>query len=159
MSTENNSDIQVSVIVGSESDLDVMQRCKDYLDYFDISNELKVISAHRNLRALSDHIQKLPGQGTKVVIAAAGMAAHLPGVVASQTTLPVIGVPLSGSDLRGMDSLLSIVQMPSGIPVATVAIGKAGAANAAILSAEILAINDNAIREKLVAFRAGGSKI
>lgn len=159
MNIDNKGEVRVSIIVGSTSDLDVMKRCEAYLDYFGISNELKVISAHRNPSALSEHIAGLRAQGTRIVVAAAGMAAHLPGVIASQTTLPVIGVPLAGSDLKGVDSLLSIVQMPSGIPVATVAIGKAGAANAAILCAEILAINDPSIGEKLTAFRAAGSKI
>lgn len=159
--TEINSDKQilVSVIIGSNSDKEIMQSCTQYLDHFGISNEIKVLSAHRNAQALTEYLAQSENRCTKIIIAAAGMAAHLPGVVAAQTTKPVIGVPLPGSHLNGMDALLSIVQMPTGIPVATVAIGKAGACNAAVLAAEILALNNQEISNKLKQFRAQGSKL
>ncbi len=156
---DNESEILVSVIIGSKSDKEIMQSCIEYLDYFGISNEIKVLSAHRNSKALSEYLSQLENRQTKIVIAAAGMAAHLPGVIAAQTTKPVIGVPLPGSHLNGIDALLSIVQMPSGIPVGTMAIGKAGACNAAVLAAEILALNNDEISNKLKQFRAQGSKL
>ena len=151
--------IDVAIIIGSKSDEEVMKNCTKYLDFFELKHELKVLSAHRNPDALHEYISHFDAREVKVIVAAAGMAAHLPGVVASLTTLPVIGVPLSGSNLQGMDALLSIVQMPTGIPVATVAIGKAGAANAAVLSAEIIALVKTELKEKLVAFRKMGSKL
>ncbi len=151
--------ILVSVIIGSQSDEEIMQSCTKYLDYFGISNEMKVLSAHRNPDALQEYLSQLEMRGTKIIIAAAGMAAHLPGVIASKTIVPVIGVPLPGSHLNGVDALYSIVQMPSGIPVATVDVGKAGATNAAVLDVEILALSDRDITEKLRLFRKQGSKI
>lgn len=151
--------ILVSVIIGSQSDEEIMQSCTKYLDYFGISNEMKVLSAHRNPDALQEYLSQLEMRGTKIIIAAAGMAAHLPGVIASKTIVPVIGVPLPGSHLNGVDALYSIVQMPSGIPVATVDVGKAGATNAAVLAVEILALSDRDITEKLRLFRKQGSKI
>jgi len=151
--------IDVAIIIGSKSDEEVMKSCTRYLDHFEISYELKILSAHRNPDALHDFVSQFKDRGVKVVIAAAGMAAHLPGVVASLITIPVIGVPLPGSELQGMDALFSIVQMPTGIPVATVAIGKAGASNAAVLAAEILSLQNSQIEEKLKAFRAAGSKL
>jgi 5-(carboxyamino)imidazole ribonucleotide mutase len=150
---------QVAVIVGSRSDLETIQSCEKYLNHFGISYEVHVLSAHRNPAQLQELIGRFPEMGVQVVIAAAGMAAHLPGVIASHTTLPVIGVPLAASDLGGLDALLSIVQMPTGIPVGTVAIGKAGAANAAVLAAQILALNDKQLQEKLKEFRQQGSKL
>jgi 5-(carboxyamino)imidazole ribonucleotide mutase len=149
----------VAILIGSKSDQEIMSSCEEYLNYFDIKYELKILSAHRNPIECVDYIHKTELNGVKIFIAAAGMAAHLPGVVASHTTLPVIGVPLSGSELNGVDALYSIVQMPAGIPVATVAIGKAGARNSAVLAAEILAINDKSIKDKLIEFRKNGSKI
>lgn len=151
--------IDVAIIIGSKSDEDVMKNCIKYLDFFELKHELKVLSAHRNPDALHEYISRFAAKEVKVVVAAAGMAAHLPGVVASLTTLPVIGVPLPGSELQGIDALLSIVQMPTGIPVATVAIGKAGAANAAVLSAEIIALSKPELKEKLATFRKMGSKL
>ena len=151
--------LNVAILIGSKSDQDIMNHCEEYLKYFGIEYELRILSAHRNPVECVDYIHKAELNGVKVFIAAAGMAAHLPGVVASHTTLPVIGVPLSGSELNGVDALYSIVQMPAGIPVATVAIGKAGARNSAVLAAEILAINDKSIKGKLFEFRKNGSKI
>ena len=120
---------------------------------------MKVLSAHRNPEELQEYLSQLEMRETKIIIAAAGMAAHLPGVIASKTIVPVIGVPLPGSHLNGVDALYSIVQMPAGIPVATVAVGKAGATNAAVLAAEILALCDGDITDKLRTFRKQGSKI
>ncbi len=159
MRLANDSPVRVAVLMGSKSDADVMATCEKYLQHFNIPYEAKVLSAHRNPEALRQYVAELPGRGVRVVIAAAGMAAHLPGAVAAQVALPVIGVPLSASDLGGLDALLSIVQMPSGIPVATVSIGKAGAANAAVLAAEILALQDEKIRENLTAFRRRGARL
>ena len=150
---------EIAIIIGSKSDEEIIKSCTKYLDYFGLRYEMKVLSAHRNPEALQNYISQFPDLGVKVVIAAAGMAAHLPGVIAAQVTIPVIGVPLPGSAVQGMDALFSIVQMPTGIPVATVAIGKAGAANAAVLAAEILSLSDAGIQKKLAAFRASGSKL
>jgi 5-(carboxyamino)imidazole ribonucleotide mutase len=150
---------KVAILLGSESDKEVMQSCTNYLDWFNIEYEMKVLSAHRNPRETAAFAKSAEKHGIGLIIAAAGMAAHLPGVVAAHTTLPVIGVPLSSSDLRGIDALYSIVQMPAGIPVATVAIGGAGAKNAAVLAAEIFAMSDTRIRKKLQDFRKRGSKI
>lgn len=149
----------VAILIGSKSDMEVMKACEEYLAYFGIDYEMKVLSAHRNPVECVDYVHDSEAAGTKIFIAAAGMAAHLPGVVASHTTLPVIGVPLSGSELNGVDALYSIVQMPAGIPVATVAIGKAGARNSAVLAAEILALQNPAIKSKLSEFRKNGSRV
>ncbi len=149
----------VAVLMGSTSDEPVMQKCRAYLDYFGIPCEMHVMSAHRNPDAVNRFAREAEEKGVGVIIAGAGMAAHLPGVIASRTTLPVIGVPLAGSALGGQDALYSIVQMPAGIPVATVAIGSAGAKNAAVLAAEILALNNPDIRNRLQAFREAGSKL
>jgi 5-(carboxyamino)imidazole ribonucleotide mutase len=149
----------VAILIGSKSDQEIMSACEEYLKYFGIEYELKILSAHRNPIECVDYVHKVESNGVKIFIAAAGMAAHLPGVVASHTTLPVIGVPLPGSELNGVDALYSIVQMPAGIPVATVAIGKAGARNSAVLAAEILAIDNKSIKDKLIEFRKNGSKI
>ena len=140
---------EVAVIMGSDSDLDTMTETTRLLEEFGIPYEVKILSAHRSPRMTSDFAEKASERGIKVIIAGAGGAAHLAGVVASHTTLPVIGVPMETKALKGIDSLLSTVQMPAGIPVATVAIGKAGAKNAAILAAEILGINDDTLRNKL----------
>jgi len=149
----------VSIIVGSLSDEEAAAHTKKYLDYFRIPYDFQILSAHRNAVALSDYLKKAEAQGVQVFIAQAGMAAHLPGVIAAQTSRPVIGVPLPNSALNGLDALLSEVQMPSGIPVATMAIGKAGSINAAVLAAEILALSRSDLREKLVDFRKKGSKL
>jgi 5-(carboxyamino)imidazole ribonucleotide mutase len=149
---------KVLILLGSASDEPAMAGCVDYLQRFGIPHVLKISSAHRQPDETAALAKGAEGEGYGVVIAAAGMAAHLPGVVASHTTLPVIGVPLEGSALHGVDALYAIVQMPAGIPVATVAIGAAGAKNAAVLAAEILALNDGKLREGLIRFRQNGAK-
>jgi 5-(carboxyamino)imidazole ribonucleotide mutase len=148
----------VLILIGSKTDEAVMQSSADYLSKLGITNEMRVSSAHRQPDETATMVKRAEKDGFKVIIAAAGMAAHLPGFCASLTTLPVIGVPLAGSDLNGMDALMSIVQMPAGVPVATVSIGSAGAKNAAVLAAEILALSDRAIQQKLAEFRMNGSK-
>jgi 5-(carboxyamino)imidazole ribonucleotide mutase len=149
---------KVAILLGSTRDEETMKGCTDYLTAFGIPWDLKVSSAHRQPDETAQFVKNAERNGYSVIIAAAGMAAHLPGVAASHTTLPVIGVPLSGSELRGVDALYSIVQMPAGIPVATVAIGTAGAKNAAVLAAEILALHDGALKERLTEFRRNGAK-
>ena len=149
---------KVAVLMGSTSDEPIMQSCCEMLERFDIPYEKFVMSAHRQPDRVIQFSDNAEDEDFGVIIAGAGMAAHLPGVLASRTILPVIGVPLDGSPLSGQDALYSIVQMPSGIPVATVAIGKAGAKNAAILAAEILAVYDPDLKKKLKSFREKGSK-
>jgi len=150
---------KVAILMGSTSDQPVMTSCQEALDYFGIAYEVHVMSAHRDPEKVTAFVTSAKERGFSVIIAGAGMAAHLPGVVAAQTTLPVIGVPLDASSLGGLDALYSIVQMPKGVPVASVAIGTAGAANAAVLSAEILALQDEKIKAKLLAFKAQGCAI
>lgn len=145
--------VKVSVIMGSRSDLATMQEAMNMLKEFGISYEARVVSAHRTPHAMVDFAGETEARGIQVIIAGAGGAAHLPGMVAAMTTIPVIGVPVQSRALSGLDSLLSIVQMPGGIPVATTAIGTAGAKNAGILAAEILALHDEAVREKLKAYK------
>lgn len=147
----------VLILLGSKTDEDIMRGSAEYLTKFGIANETRISSAHRRPEETAALVKKAESEGFKVIIAAAGMAAHLPGFCASLTTLPVIGVPLSGSELHGIDALYSIVQMPAGVPVATVAIGSAGAKNAAVLAAEILALSNGALRQKLVEFRKNDS--
>lgn len=142
----------VGVVFGSESDREVMAEAGAFLDRFGIPYEVQVISAHRNPERTARYAREAAGRGIRVLIAGAGMAAHLGGVVAAYTSLPVIGVPLAGSPLQGFDSLLSMVQMPAGVPVATMAIGKAGARNAAIFAARMLALGDSNIAERLEEF-------
>lgn len=144
---------QVGVIMGSKSDWPTMERAAALLDELGVCYEVEVVSAHRTPDKLFAYAKSAQARGLKVIIAGAGGAAHLPGMAASQTDLPVLGVPIESQALKGMDSLLSIVQMPAGVPVATLAIGKAGAANAAILAAQILALSDAAIAKKLADFR------
>ena len=144
---------RVAIVMGSASDKPTMQKAADELERLGVGTEMRVLSAHRTPDALREWVVDLEGRGVRVVIAAAGYAAHLAGVVAAHTTMPVIGVPLPGSSLNGLDSLLSTVQMPRGIPVATVTIGEAGAVNAAILATEILGTSDDALRSKLRAER------
>jgi 5-(carboxyamino)imidazole ribonucleotide mutase len=144
----------VGIVLGSDSDLEAMRPCVATLKEFGIPHELRVISAHRTPSAAHEYATTAAGRGLRVLIGAAGGAAHLPGVLASLTPLPVIGVPMPSGVMGGMDSLLSIVQMPSGIPVATVAVGKAGPVNAAILAAQILATADVALRGKIVQYKA-----
>ena len=143
----------VSVLMGSDSDLEIMQETVHTLREFGIACEVKISSAHRTPEETATFAKSAAKKGIKVIIAGAGGAAHLAGVIASHTILPVIGVPIDTKSLKGLDSLLSIVQMPSGIPVATVAIGKAGAKNAAILAAQILAVNDSKLQKKLKAHK------
>jgi 5-(carboxyamino)imidazole ribonucleotide mutase len=143
----------ISMIMGSQSDLETVNETVKVLKEFSVGFELKVLSAHRTPKELEKYVEAAPKKGTKVFIAAAGGAAALAGVVASHTSLPVIGIPIETSSLKGMDSLLSTVQMPAGIPVASMAIGKAGAKNAAIFALEILGISDKKIAAKLAAYK------
>jgi 5-(carboxyamino)imidazole ribonucleotide mutase len=143
----------VAIVMGSDSDLEIMNESAKQLDAFGIAYEIDVTSAHRAPRKTSKFASEAAGRGIKVIIAAAGGAAHLAGVIAAETTLPVIGVPIPSTSLNGMDSLLATVQMPAGIPVATVAIGKAGATNAAILAAQILALNDARLARQLTSHK------
>jgi phosphoribosylaminoimidazole carboxylase PurE protein len=144
----------VGVVMGSDSDLPIVQGCLEMLEEFDIPYEARVLSAHRTPEQAHQYASTARLNGLKILIAAAGGAAHLAGVLASLTTLPVIGIPILTSTLGGADSLYSTVQMPAGIPVATVAIGKAGATNAALLAAEILALGDDALHHRLLQYRA-----
>jgi len=144
----------VGVIMGSRSDWVVMKRAADILDELGVAHETKIISAHRTPDRLYEYAKSAKARGLKTIIAGAGGAAHLPGMVAAMTALPVIGVPVASRALKGLDSLLSIVQMPAGVPVATMAIGEAGAANAGLLAAAILAISDDALAKRLDAWRA-----
>ncbi len=139
----------VGIVYGSSSDEPVLAECAAVLDRFGIPSERVLLSAHRMPESTAAYARDARRRGLRVLIAGAGMAAHLPGVLASLTTLPVIGVPLCGSALEGLDALYSMVQMPAGVPVATVAIGKAGAKNAAVLAAEILALSDAALARRL----------
>ncbi len=143
----------VGIIMGSQSDWPTMQRAATILDELGIAYEARIVSAHRTPRRLVDYAESAIGRGLQVIIAGAGGAAHLPGMVASMTTLPVFGVPIQSRSLSGLDSLLSIVQMPAGVPVGTLAIGEAGAANAALIAAGIIALRDEAVRERLTEWR------
>lgn len=143
----------VGIIMGSQSDWETMEHAADILKELGVSFETKVVSAHRTPKRLFDYATRAKERGLKVIIAGAGGAAHLPGMAASLTPLPVLGVPVKSQNLKGLDSLLSIVQMPGGVPVATLAIGKAGAKNAGILAASILALSDARIAEALDVFR------
>ncbi|MEE9139627.1 MAG: 5-(carboxyamino)imidazole ribonucleotide mutase [Alphaproteobacteria bacterium] len=144
----------VSIVMGSQSDWDVMRHARDTLQELGVVCEAKVISAHRTPDRLAGYVRELRERGVKVVIAGAGMSAALPGAIAALTTLPVLGVPLEGKAFGGMDSLLSMVQMPRGVPVGTLAVGKAGAVNAALLAAAVLALSDQALAAALDDFRA-----
>jgi len=144
----------VGVIMGSQSDWDTMRQADEVLSQFGVPHECRVVSAHRTPALMADYASNALGRGLEVIIAGAGGAAHLPGMVAAQTVLPVIGVPVQSKALNGLDSLLSIVQMPKGVPVATVAIGGAGAVNAGLLAVAILATTRPDLREKLQAYRA-----
>lgn len=139
----------VSIVMGSDSDLEIMREAGKALDGFGIAYEMDVTSAHRSPARTAAFAREAAGRGIKVIIAGAGGAAHLAGVIAAESTLPVIGVPIPSTSLGGLDSLLSIVQMPAGIPVATVAIGKAGATNAGILAAQMIAVGDAAVAQKM----------
>jgi 5-(carboxyamino)imidazole ribonucleotide mutase len=148
----------VGVIMGSQSDWETMKQAADMLDLMEISYEKRVISAHRAPELLREYCRSAEGRGLKVIIAGAGGAAHLAGVTAAQTILPVLGVPMQSSALNGLDSLLSTVQMPKGIPVGTLAIGAAGAANAGLFAAAILALSDPALAKRLHVFREQQTK-
>lgn len=143
--------ILVGIIMGSDSDLPVMQKAADVCKEFGIGFEIKILSAHRTPEQHAEYSRTASERGLKVIIAAAGMAAHLPGVTAAQTILPVIGVPMKGKSFEGMDALLSIVQMPPGIPVATVAVD--GAKNAGILAMQIIAVGDKDLQKKLIEYK------
>ncbi|HET9510591.1 MAG TPA: 5-(carboxyamino)imidazole ribonucleotide mutase [Sphingomonas sp.] len=145
---------RVGIIMGSTSDWDTMRHAADILDTLDVAYETRVVSAHRTPDRLYDYARGAAARGLKVIVAGAGGAAHLPGMAAAMTHLPVLGVPVESKALKGMDSLLSIAQMPGGIPVGTLAIGKAGAINAGLLAAAILAGSDAALESRLVAWRA-----
>ncbi|MFC5372627.1 5-(carboxyamino)imidazole ribonucleotide mutase [Brevundimonas faecalis] len=153
-STPPVSTPDVAIIMGSRSDWPTMKLAAERLDQLGVAWEAKVVSAHRTPQRLYDFATTAKARGHKVIIAGAGGAAHLPGMAASMTDLPVLGVPVQSKALKGLDSLLSIVQMPGGVPVATLAIGEAGAANAGILAAQILALSDPGLAERLSAFRA-----
>jgi phosphoribosylamine---glycine ligase len=144
---------QVLILMGSDSDAPVMSAAVDTLKEFGITSEMTVASAHRSPERVMRLVSEAPGRGVKVFIVGAGAAAHLGGVVAAHTTLPVIGVPIDSSALKGLDALLSTVQMPPGVPVATVSIGKPGATNAAVLAAQILGVADTAMAQKLVEYK------
>jgi 5-(carboxyamino)imidazole ribonucleotide mutase len=144
---------EVGIIMGSRSDWETMRHAAEMLDALEVAHESKVVSAHRTPERLYDYAKGAAARGLKVIIAGAGGAAHLPGMAASMTRLPVLGVPVQSKALDGLDSLLSIVQMPAGVPVATLAIGKAGAANAGLLAASILALSDEALAGRLEAWR------
>jgi len=143
----------VSIVMGSSNDWEIMQQTARSLKDFGVEFDAKVISAHRSPDLLFDYIKEMSANGVQLFIAGAGGAAHLAGVIAGKTTLPVLGVPIPSKYLKGMDSLLSIVQMPKGIPVATFAIGEAGAANAGLFAVSILALNDKQLAQKLVEYR------
>jgi 5-(carboxyamino)imidazole ribonucleotide mutase len=145
--------MSVGIIMGSTSDWETMRHAAETLDALGIPHETRVVSAHRTPQRLYDYATTAADRGIKVIIAGAGGAAHLPGMAASMTHLPVLGVPVESKALKGMDSLLSIVQMPGGIPVGTLAIGKAGAINAGLLAASILALSDEALTERLKDWR------
>jgi len=144
---------RVGIIMGSTSDWDTMQHASEVLAALAVAHESKVVSAHRTPDRLYDYAKRAAGRGLKVIIAGAGGAAHLPGMAASMTALPVLGVPVESQSLKGMDSLLSIAQMPAGVPVGTLAIGKPGAINAGLLAAAILALSDEALARRLADWR------
>jgi 5-(carboxyamino)imidazole ribonucleotide mutase len=144
----------VGIIMGSTSDWETMRHAAETLDALGVAYEKKIVSAHRTPQRLYDYAQAASGRGLKLIIAGAGGSAHLPGMAASMTALPVLGVPVESKALKGLDSLLSIVQMPAGIPVGTLAIGQAGAVNAALLAAAVLALGDQALAARLEDYRA-----
>ena len=150
---------KAAVLIGSESDREFIESSRQYFEYFNIEMDLRVMSAHRNPADVSKFATSARSNGYHVLIAAAGMAAHLAGALKAYSTLPVIGIPLPGGIQDGMDALLATVQMPKGVPVATMAVGRAGAINAAILTAEIISLYNNAVAEKLNEFKAAGSKL
>jgi 5-(carboxyamino)imidazole ribonucleotide mutase len=154
----NRSKVLIGIIMGSQSDWATMQASAQMLDLLGIGYESRIVSAHRTPDRMAAYAKEAEGRGLKVIIAGAGGAAHLPGMVASMTTLPVLGVPVQSRTLKGMDSLLSIVQMPGGVPVATFAIGEAGAKNAALHAAAILGLSDGKVKKRLETWRAKQTK-
>jgi len=152
--TDSSSSVEVGVIMGSQSDWPVMKLAAGILDELGVAHEARIVSAHRTPDRLTEYAKSAKERGLSVIIAGAGGAAHLPGMVASMTTLPVLGVPVQSKALSGMDSLLSIVQMPKGVPVGTLAIGEAGAINAGIMAASIVALQNGDVAAKLEAYRA-----
>ena len=154
MSADSSGKILVGVVMGSRNDYAVMRSAVEMLTEFGVAHEVRVVSAHRTPDLLFEYAEAAVGRGLRVIIAGAGGAAHLPGMLAAKTVVPVLGVPIPATALQGMDSLLSIVQMPKGIPVGTLAIGAAGAANAGLLAIAMLATTDAELREKLIAWRA-----
>lgn len=148
----------VGIIMGSRSDLPTMRHAADTLKNFSVAYEMRVVSAHRTPKMMMSYADEAGNRGIKVIIAGAGGAAHLPGMVAANTTLPVLGVPIQSRALRGIDSLLSIVQMPAGIPVGTLAIGKAGAINAALMAISILALNDTHLAKRYAEWRSANTQ-
>jgi len=143
----------VGVVMGSQSDWETMRKAVEVLQKFDVPHEFRVVSAHRTPDLLTEYAREARGRGLRILIAGAGGAAHLPGMLAAQTTLPVLGVPVQSKALNGLDSLLSIVQMPAGVPVATLAIGPAGATNAGLLAVSILSVSDPTLQMRLDEFR------
>ncbi|WP_276612595.1 5-(carboxyamino)imidazole ribonucleotide mutase [Komagataeibacter xylinus] len=154
MSHPSSASPRVGIIMGSQSDWETMRHATAVLEKLEVAHEVRIVSAHRTPDRLADYAKSAQGRGLSVIIAGAGGAAHLPGMCAAWTALPVMGVPVESHALKGMDSLLSIVQMPGGIPVGTLAIGKAGATNAALMAASILALSDPALGTRLAAWRA-----
>jgi len=152
--TPQAADALVSVVMGSKSDYETMQAAVEILTEFGVAHEARVVSAHRTPDLLMEFADGAAARGVKIIIAGAGGAAHLPGMIAAKTILPVLGVPIPATMLQGIDSLLSIVQMPRGVPVGTLAVGKPGSANAALLAVSILALEDKALAVKLMAWRA-----
>ncbi len=153
MTTQAAVETRVAILMGSDSDLEVMAEAAGQLEKFGIRSEMEVMSAHRSPARLQEYVRAAPGRGIRLFIVGAGGAAHLGGVVASLSTLPVVAVPLSATSLGGLDALLATVQMPAGVPVATMALDKAGARNAGIFAAEILALGDGKLAERLVAHK------
>ena len=143
----------VGVVMGSQSDWETMRKAVEVLQKFDVPHEFRVVSAHRTPDLLTEYAREARGRGLRMIIAGAGGAAHLPGMLAAQTTLPILGVPIQSKTLNGLDSLLSIVQMPAGVPVATLAIGPAGATNAGLLAVSILSVSDPTLQMRLEEFR------
>ena len=150
---------KVAILLGSENDMKYVEGSYKYFDFFNINVETHVISAHRNPDQVAEFTKAAPEKGYSILIGSAGMAAHLAGALKAHSTLPVIGVPLKGGVCDGVDSLYSTVQMPKGVPVATMAVGKAGAINAAILSAEILSLSNNDLVDRLEKFKKNGAKL
>ena len=151
--------MKVAILLGSKSDLPFVEAAESYFKYFDLDYEVHISSAHRNPEKVASFCTTARKNGFNVIIAAAGMAAHLAGAVAAHSTLPVLGVPLPGGIMDGVDALLSTVQMPAGVPVATFAVGKAGMRNAAVFAAQILSLQDEKLHQKLIEFKKQGSRL